>query len=464
MLVSVAAIFIVVYENTGSQLRGQIDRDLTGDTTQLSRSLGSLQRQSAQQIAAAAERYARAHSYSATATFLFVLVPGAAFASNHPELFGATGPEEGETAAERGKEKEAGRRLLVPRIGYSTQTLPDVGRIRVLDRSVLIASMGVIVGAGEPLALVDRAQHGVAAAFRVAAALAFALALLASYLAGARVSAPLRRMATIAARVDAGEFEPRMETPAGHRGEVRVLAEAFNHMLDRLAQAFASQREFVADASHELRAPLTVIRGQLEVLGAQRSPSEEDVRRVERLVGAEITRITRLVDDLLVLAQSEQRNFLRLDSIEVRSFVVDIWEGVTLTAERRFELGWVPDGSLRADPDRLAQALRNLARNAIEHTANGSGLVRLTADEAGAGKIRFSVTDDGPGIPLAERERVFERFHRTDAGRARSPGGAGLGLAIVRAIADAHGGHVRARESRNESGACVELVLPGFHP
>jgi len=253
-----------------------------------------------------------------------------------------------------------------------------------------------------------------------------------------------------------------METPVGRRGEVRVLAEAFNHMLDRLADAFASQREFVADASHELRTPLTVIRGQLEVLGAQHSPSEGAVRRVERVVGAEITRITRLVDDLLVLAHSEQ-TFLQVDSIDMCSFVVDLWEGVTLTAERRFELGEVPSGSLRADPDRLAQALRNLARNAIEHTAHGGGLVRLAVDEDGPGKIRFSVIDDGPGIPPDERERVFERFHRTDAGRARSAGGAGLGLAIVRAIADAHGGQVRARKSQHGSGACVELVLPGFH-
>ena len=463
MVVSVAAIFVVVYENTGTQLRGQINHDLVDDTTQLSQSLGSLQRRSAHQIASAAERYARAQPYTASSTLLFVLVPGAPPASNQPELFERPGPRKGRTPPNRRRKTRTEAALRVPRIGYSTVTLPDVGRVRIFERSVLTAGMGVTVGAGEPLAAVALAQQGVAAAFGAAAALALALALIASYLAGARVSAPLRRMAAIAARVDAGELEPRMETPAARRGEVRVLAEAFNHMLDRLAEAFASQREFVADASHELRTPLTVIRGQLEVLGAQSSPSEGDVRRVERLVGAEMTRITRLVDDLLVLAQSEQ-TLLQVDSIDVCSFVVDLWEGVALTAERRFELGRVPSGSLRADPDRVAQALRNLARNAIEHTAHGDGLVRLAVDEDGPGKIRFSVIDDGPGIPLAERERVFERFHRTDAGRARSAGGAGLGLAIVRTIADAHGGQVRARESRHGSGACVELVLPGFTP
>ena len=139
--------------------------------------------------------------------------------------------------------------------------------------------------------------------------MALALALLASYLAGARVSAPLRRMAAVAARVDAGDLGPRMELTGGRTDEVRVLAEAFNHMLDRLAEAFTSQREFIADASHELRTPITVIRGQLEVLAAQEDPSPEEVRRVERLVQAEITRISRLVDDLLVLAQAEQTEF-----------------------------------------------------------------------------------------------------------------------------------------------------------
>ena len=218
-----------------------------------------------------------------------------------------------------------------------------------------------------------------------------------------------------------------MEITGDRRDEVRVLADAFNRMLDRLSEAFASQREFVADASHELRTPLTVIRGQLEVLAAQR------IRPATRCVGssawslAEITRISRLVDDLLVLAQAERTDFLRAEPIDVRPFVTDLWDGVSLTADRRFELGEIADGSLYADPDRLAQALRNLARNAIEHTAEHDGLVRLDVTPLAADRIRFSVLDDGPGIPRHERERVFERFHRTDSGRSRSDRGRGSG-------------------------------------
>jgi signal transduction histidine kinase len=306
----------------------------------------------------------------------------------------------------------------------------------------------------------------VAKAFVLAGLIALALALIASYLAGARVTAPLRRMAAVAARVDAGELEPRMTPPTASGEEVRVLAETFNHMLDRLAEAFGAQREFVADASHELRTPLTVIRGQLEVLAAEENPSGEEVRRVERLVQAEITRISRLVDDLLTLAQAEQTDFLRPEPIVLSTFVDELWDGVSLTAERRFELGPVPDGTLEADPDRLAQALRNLARNAIEHTDAPDGLVRLEVERLAGERVRFAVLDDGPGIPLEERERVFERFHRTDPARSRAAGGAGLGLAIVRAIAEAHRGAVRARDAAGDGrrGARIELTLPGFQP
>jgi two-component system OmpR family sensor kinase len=461
MLVSAAAVFIVVYQDTGAQLRSEIQRDISGDTSQLAQAMQTLQVRTPGEISAAATRYVQAQPYTATSTLLFTLVPGAPTASNHPEVFGAGASDPGETSAEQARENHEGRGLLVPHPGYFTHVVPDVGSTLIRERAVKLGAVTAFVGAGEPLALIERAQHGIARAFILAGIVVLALALLASYLAGARVSAPLRRMAAVATRVNAGELGPRMELSSRPGDEVRVLGEAFNRMLDRLAEAFASQREFVADASHELRTPLTVIRGQLEVLAAQEDPPTEEVRRVERLVQAEITRISRLVDDLLVLAQAEQTNFLRREPVEVGPFVEDIWDGLSLTANRRFEVGPVPAGSLKADPDRLAQALRNLARNAIEHTADETGLVRLEVELVSSSRLRFAVLDDGPGIPAAERERIFERFHRTDAARSRVNGGAGLGLAIVRAIAEAHGGRVSAADA-NGRGARIELVLPGF--
>ncbi len=485
VVVSSGITFFAVYRGTGTQLRRQIDSEITGDSGEFAHALRASGARTSAAALAAARAYVAGQPFNASSTVLFARVPGAGTATNTPELFGSHPPDDGESVAVQAQENRLAHGLLAAHEGFSTLSLPDVGYLRLLDRAVRIpggrghASQLVTVGVGEPLASVARAQHGVARAFILAGFLALAGALLASLLIGSRFSRPLRRMATIAAQVDAGDLHPRIHDVERDGREVQVLADAFNHMLDRLTDAFAGQREFVADASHELRTPLTVIRGQLEVLAAQRDPSGEEVRRVERLAQAEIARITRLVDDLLLLAKAEQTRFLRLEPIDLQSFVGELWDGATLVAARRFGLGEVPAGTLLADPDRLAQALRNLIGNAIEHTDDGSGLVRLDVEriarpgrglgatpsvERPAGEsLRFVVQDDGPGIAPEQRERVFDRFHRTDAARDRASGGTGLGLAIVRAIAEAHGGRVSASPSA-AGGARIELELPRFTP
>ena len=280
----------------------------------------------------AARAYVAGQPFNASSTVLFVIVPGAGTATNTPELFGDPGPDNGESVAVQAQENRLRTRLLTVGGGFSTLEIPDIGYLRLLERRCASpaprrAARSVTVGVGEPLASVARAQHGVARAFILAGILALAGALLASLLIGSRFSRPLRRMAAVAAQVDAGDLHPRIHDVEHDGREVQVLADAFNHMLDRLADAFAGQREFVADASHELRTPLTVIRGQLEVLAAQPNPSGEEVRRVERLAQAEIARITRLVDDLLLLAKAEQTQFLRVEPIELESFVEELWDG-----------------------------------------------------------------------------------------------------------------------------------------
>ncbi len=499
VVVSSGITFFAVYHGTGTQLRRQIDSEITGDSGELAHALSASGARTPHAVLAAARAYVAGQPFNASSTVLYALVPDAGTATNTPELLGSHAPDDGESVAVQEQENRAASRLRAARRGFSTLVLPDVGYLRLLDRRVHIpgtsahAAQLVTVGVGEPLASVARAQHGVARAFILAGFLALAGALLASLLIGSRFSRPLRRMAAVAAQVDAGDLHPRIHDVARDGREVQVLADAFNHMLDRLTDAFAGQREFVADASHELRTPLTVIRGQLEVLAAQRNPSGEEVRRVERLAQAEIARITRLVDDLLLLAKAEQTQFLRVEPIAIESFVGELWDGATLLAPRRFELGEVPAGTLLADPDRLAQALRNLIGNAIEHTRAGDGLVRLlvetgmlaetgmpakggrhpvsvegeclpaSVERLAGGRLRFVIEDDGPGIPPEQRERVFDRFHRTDAARDRASGGTGLGLAIVRAIAEAHGGCVSASAS-TDGGARIELELPHFTP
>jgi signal transduction histidine kinase len=452
MLLSAAVIFVVVYRDVDHELRSQIDHDIAGDAAELALSLNTLSHPDANVILAAARRGIGTEPYRATDKLLFVIVPGEGAASNDPGLFAR-----GKTDLYRpGTQRSA--------TSFSSRAAPGGITMRVFGHRFRLGTHTVVVGAGESLAVVTRAEQSLVTAFILAGGLALVVALLAAYFAGARVSAPLRRMAEVSARVDAGDRDARMSTPVGHNDEVRILTDAFNNMLDRLAEQIAGQRAFIADASHELRTPLTVIRGQLEVLAAQPNPSGSEVRRVERLVTAEIARTSRLVDDLLLLAQVERADFLHVEAIDLQPYIDELWDGMSLTAGRSFELGQVPTGLLLADPDRLAQALRNLARNAIEHTAEGHGLVRLDVTHVTADLIRFAVSDDGVGIPVAERTRIFERFHRTDPARARSAGGAGLGLAIVRAIAEAHGGTVMAHANRNGPGARVELELPGFRP
>jgi two-component system OmpR family sensor kinase len=463
-LLCIAIAFVAVYRGTGSQLRAQIDHEISGDASELAGNLTVARVHTASGLAQVAARYVRDQPFRVSSTLLFVLVPGHGAITNQPEFFTVRAADDGESKAQQEQENRLSVQLLKAPEGYGTATLPDVGNLRILKHVVRVPGVGgVTVGVGEPLATVAHAQRGVARAFILAGLLALAVALLASLVLGARLSRPLRQMAAVAARVDAGDLYPRIHDPGRQGAEVKVLADAFNHMLDRLTEAFAGQRAFVADASHELRTPLTVIRGQIEVLASQSNPSGEEVRRVERLVQAEIARVSRLVDDLLLLAKTEQTEFLRVQEIDLPSFVGELWDGTSLVANRRFELGPVPRGMLRADPDRLAQALRNLLGNAIDHTAEEHGLVRMLVEPGPGGRVRFLVQDDGPGIPVDQRDRVFGRFYRTDAARDRASGGTGLGLAIVRAIADAHGGRATATVSP-EGGACIELELPGFAP
>lgn len=460
IVVCLGVIFFVVYAETGNQLRSDVNRDVRGAAIDFGHALAGRGDASPSAVLTSARGYANAQPYSSASTLLFVLIPGAGTASNHPELFGAASPDDHESAVHQSQENAVGRRLLSATAGYSTRPVPDVGDVRLYELRMPVAGGSAFIGAGESLTTVSRAQAGVARSFALAGAITLVLALAASYLVGGRVSAPLRRLAGLAARVDAGDLRPRMDADRATTSEVRVLAEAFNHMLDRLEGAFEAQREFIADASHELRTPLTVMRGQLEVLAADPDLDREELGRVERLLQAEISRVARLVEDLLLLAQSERSDFLRVRLIDLKTFIPELWDGLSLTAARDFQLGDIPHVGLVADPDRLAQALRNLAGNAIEHTSEPDGLVRLELALTGPTTIRFSVIDDGPGIAPAERERVFERFHRTDASRSRSAGGTGLGLAIVRAIAEAHHGFARAGAG-SRSGARLELELPG---
>ena len=281
-------------------------------------------------------------------------------------------------------------------------------------------------------------------------------ALFAGYLLAARTSSPLRRFADTAAAVDAGDLTPRVVSSPTEATELRTLAEAFNHMLDRLDLAFARQRQFVSDASHELRSPLTAIRGQLEVLARNDCPSAGEVRRVEAMMMTEMGRVERLVDDLLALAQFDEGVGPSLREVQVASFLRELTDALPAKPTDVSALG---EGTMRADPDLIAQVIRNLLTNAHRH-AGPNHRVALSARASGT-RLIIAVDDDGAGIPPEQRERVFDRFQRSESSRDRASGGTGLGLGIARSIVEMHGGRIWVDDSPL-GGARVSFELPGF--
>jgi signal transduction histidine kinase len=387
---------------------------------------------------------------------VFVVPPGQAAITNEPELLDTRIGDPDDRPQERRRERAAARAVLASAPGFHERLLPGIGPVRLLVTTAHAVGGDVRFGVAEPTEPIERAEHTVQKAFLLAGALGMFGALLGGLLVASRVAAPLRRMARVAQRVDEGDLSPRMEL-AGRHDEVRVLARSFDQMLDRLEEAFARQSAFLADASHELRTPLTILSGQLEVLAMDEHPAAEEVRHVERVARAEIDRMKRLVEDLLVLAHADDAGFVRAAPIDLAELLQEVIVGMRPTADRRWELGHTPLLVVDADPDRITQALRNLLRNAVVHTEPG-GLIRLGAEEHGD-RVELIVDDDGPGVPEADRRRIFDRFARLDAARGRDGGGAGLGLAIVRAIAEAHGGDVKVQRSP-EGGARFVLGIP----
>jgi signal transduction histidine kinase len=235
--------------------------------------------------------------------------------------------------------------------------------------------------------------------------------------------------------------------------EIDRLARTMNAMLARLQAAAERQRRFVADASHELRSPLARMRAELEVDAAH--PSSADPRATAESVLAETVGLQRLVDDLLLLARGDA------GALPTRRDVVDLDDVVTAPIARARTAGATVDASavrpvqVRGDRAQLERAAANLVENAVRHAR---GRVTVTVAERPAGTAELVVADDGPGIPAADRERVFERFARLDAARSTADGGAGLGLAIARDIAERHGGGLTLGPS--DAGARFVLTLP----
>jgi two-component system OmpR family sensor kinase len=273
---------------------------------------------------------------------------------------------------------------------------------------------------------------------------------------------PLDRMGHTAAAIAGGDLSHRVET-TDPRTEVGRLGIALNRMLDRLEAAFAAReasqerlRRFIADASHELRTPLASIRGYAELhrMGATRSA--EEVERSMGRIEDEAARMGLLVDDLLTLARLDEVREAEHVPLDLAALARDAVDDARATAPKRaIDLRAEP-ARISGDAHQLRQVLANLLRNALVHTPEGTPIeVSVTAGDV----VRLEVRDHGPGLPTDDAGELFERFWRAEGGRERGKGGAGLGLAIVAGIVDAHGGRVSAANAP-DGGAVFTVRLP----
>jgi signal transduction histidine kinase len=287
----------------------------------------------------------------------------------------------------------------------------------------------------------------------VVSGLVLLLVTLVAWFVAGRLLGPVRDLTETAEAISESDLTRRI--PVESDDEISRLALTFNEMLDRLESAFTTQRTFIDDAGHELRTPITIIRGHLDVMGDDPDERSETLA----LVSDELSRMARIVEDLLLLAKAERPDFVNPEPVELADLTTELLVKSRALGDRAWQLDACAEGTIEADPQRLTQAILNLARNAVEHTALGA--VIGLGSRWGDGEVRFWVRDMGIGVDAAERDRIFERFARGRFGRRSE--GAGLGLAIVTSIVAAHGGRVELESTPGE-GATFTIFLPGSPP
>jgi heavy metal sensor kinase len=327
-------------------------------------------------------------------------------------------------------------------------TMPIVRDGRVAD----IVQVGMVVRRAE--ALLDRYLHTLI----VLIPLGVGLAALGGAVIARAALRPVDEMTRTARRITAEDLSRRVERP-GTGDEMERLALTLNGMLARLEAAFTQTRRFAADAAHELRTPLAALRGGIEVaLRAERTP--EEYRRVLASSLEEVERLIRLAEDLLLLSRSSAGPDVTRAPVDLEPLLLDVFDvgarlgqgaGVSVRTDA------MASATVRGDATALRRALLNLIENAIKYTPPG-GKVELGLT-TGDGLAVITVSDTGIGLDPADADRIFEPFVRLDAARARDTGGAGLGLAIARSIAVAHGGTLTV-ESRPGAGSRFVLRLP----
>ncbi len=339
-----------------------------------------------------------------------------------------------------------------------TATLPTLGRTRLL---AIPTGSGEIVVVGNGLSSVDQARSHLQALLGVGGVAMLLLGGGASWWLAGRALRPIDHLSSAAASIDGDDLDRRVPVPRTG-DEAARLAQTLNRLLERVSASVGKERAFLADASHELRTPVAVLRAELEV--ALRSPSTPRAARVVlESMNEETGRLSRLTDDLLALARADAG---RLEIVRRPSDLGEPADRAArragpLAARRRVAIETrLGPAAASIDPHRVVQVAHNLIDNAVRHTPPG-GTVRLETGLSEDGQAFLSVADEGPGIPDELASRIFERFSRGDHARGRDSGGTGLGLAIALAIAKGHGGSL-VLEERGARGSRFVLKVPAI--
>lgn len=286
-----------------------------------------------------------------------------------------------------------------------------------------------------------------------AAALAWSLA--------GRVLRPVREFSATAHEISESDLSSRI--PVTGHDELADLGRTFNDMLDRLESGFERQRQFLDDVAHELRTPITIAQGHLDLLGDDATEREETTA----IITDELEQMSRYVADLLLLAQAEQPDFLRLGPVDLGEFAEGTLRALRTLADRRWRIDAAPSPGaavVLADERRLTQAVTNLAANAVQHTGDGDTIALGVAIDAGPPSVaRLWIRDTGSGIAPEIAASLFDRHRRGVASRAARPEGMGIGLSIVDAVARAHRGAVTVHSTPGD-GARFELSIPAGDP
>jgi two-component system, OmpR family, sensor kinase len=346
------------------------------------------------------------------------------------------------------------------RVTVSTTVDGDSERVMAL---ALPDRPGWIAVAGASLESANETISAVVTRLAIGGSVFIVIAAAGSYFLARAALAPVERLRREAAALSATDPSARLAVPRT-RDEIAALAGTMNNLLARLHSALARQRSFVADASHELRTPFAVLQGELE-LAAKPGRSREELADAVVAAADAAARLSRITDDLLLLARSDEDQLIaRKEPTELAAL---LWRSAQQAAHRCAQAGItcrvsVPPGLIAlVDPDRVRQAVDNLVDNSLRFAPAGTQ-IEISAEASGT-DVTISVADAGPGFPPDYLPHAFERFRRPDSGRARADGGAGLGLAIVQAIARSHGGTVSAG-NRPDGGASVQLTLPDAMP